>query len=82
MPVLEDGLSDSENRSDDEQLSSVKTKSTNRHQSTQSNLVPSHKQQFAKHETQSQSFYIRPQASSSQNIPSEESSTIPTGRLI
>jgi hypothetical protein len=85
MPVVEDGLSDSENLSGDEQLSPVVIKSNNRHQS----IIPSHKQQFAKsvnneHESSSKSFYIRPEASSSnaQKISSEESPTIPTGRFI
>ena len=66
MPVLEDGLSDSENVSGDERSPPVRTKSTNRHQSTQSDflfqsppstLIPSHKHQFAKstqHEPESQ----------------------------
>jgi hypothetical protein len=58
MPVLEDGLSDSECLSDDEQSSPVKSKSNGRHQSTQSDflfdsnhsplITSSHKQQFAK----------------------------------
>lgn len=81
MPVLEDGLSDSENRSDDEQSSPVKSKSNGRHQSTQSDFIfdsnhsslitASHKQQFAKSNTtngvepQSKSFYIRPPPPSS-----------------
>lgn len=81
MPVLEDGLSDSENRSDDEQSSPTKTKSNGRHQSTQSDFIfdsnhsslitASHKQQFAKSsptngvEPQSKSFYIRPPPPSS-----------------
>lgn len=66
MPVLEDGLSDSENISGDEHSPPVRIKSANRHQSTQSDflvqsnpssLLPSHKQQFAKstqHEPESQ----------------------------
>ncbi|UJR08333.1 hypothetical protein I4U23_012604 [Adineta vaga] len=66
MPVLEDGLSDSENISGDEHSPPVRMKSTNRHQSTQSDflvqsnsssLLPSHKHQFAKstqHESESQ----------------------------
>ena len=81
MPVLEDGLSDSENRSDDEQSSPTKTKPNGRHQSTQSDFIfdsnhsslitASHKQQFAKStntngiESQSKSFYIRPPPPSS-----------------
>lgn len=58
MPVLEDGLSDSENRSDDEQISPSKSKANGRHQSTQSDFLydsnhsslvtSSHKRQFAK----------------------------------
>jgi len=76
MPVLEDGLSDSENLSDDEQSSPIKSKPNGRHQSTQSDflfdsnhsslITSSHKQQFAKStptngvESQSKSFYIRP----------------------
>jgi len=100
MPVLEDGLSDSENISGDEQSSPspVVTKSNNRHQSTQidlnhSPLIPSHKHQHAKSinnelESQSKSFYIRPQVPSSTvrtdqpKISSEESSTIPTGKIL
>jgi hypothetical protein len=101
MPVLEDGLSDSENISDDEQSTlppSVITKSNNRHQSTQidlnhSSLIPSHKQQYAKsnnneRESESKSFYIHPQTSSSivqadqQKISSEETSTIASGRFL
>jgi hypothetical protein len=75
MPVLEDGLSDSENISDDEHsppaASRVVKKPNNRHQSTQidfnhSTLIPSHKQQYAKSrnnevESQSKSFYMHPQ---------------------
>ncbi|CAF0732263.1 unnamed protein product [Rotaria sordida] len=76
MPVLEDGLSDSENISGDEQSSSIKSKSNGRHQSTQSDflfdqnhsslITSSHKRQFSKStttnglESQSKSFYIRP----------------------
>jgi len=100
MPVLEDGLSDSENISADEQSSPspVVKKSNNRHQSTQidlnhSPLIPSHKHQYTKSinnelESQSKSFHIRPQVSSSTvrtdqpKISSEESSTIPTGRFL
>lgn len=59
MPVLEDGLSDSENLSDDEQIKSpIKSKVNGRHQSTQSDflfdsnhsslITSSHKRQFAK----------------------------------
>lgn len=59
MPVLEDGLSDSENISGDEQpSSSTKVKTNGRHQSTQSDFIfdpnhsslitSSHKQQFSK----------------------------------
>lgn len=62
MPVLEDGLSDSENLSDDEQSSSpIKSKTNGRHQSTQSDflfdsnhsslITSSHKRQFAKSST-------------------------------
>ncbi len=97
MPVLEDGLSDSENISDDE-LSSpslpVITKSNNRHQSTQidSNLLPSHKHQYTKSvdnevQSQSKSFYIRPQVppaavrTDQHKSSLEESSAISTGRL-
>ncbi len=81
MPVLEDGLSDSENRSDDEQSSPIKSKVNGRHQSTQSDflfdsnhsslITSSHKRQFAKsvntngQESQSKSFYIRPPPPSS-----------------
>ncbi len=81
MPVLEDGLSDSENLSDDEQSSPIKSKINGRHQSTQSDflfdsnhsslITSSHKQQFAKSattngpESQSKSFYIRPPPPSS-----------------
>ena len=90
MPVLEDGLSDSENISGDERSSPpVLPKSTNRHQSTQIDLnhspsIPSHKHQHAKSEveTQSKSFYIRPPqmpSATAQNAPSEDSSTIATG---
>ncbi|CAF3667255.1 unnamed protein product [Rotaria socialis] len=93
MPVLEDGLSDSENISDDEQPSSTTSKINGRHQSTQSDflfdpnhsslITSSHKRQFSKSaaaaaaittnglESQSKSFYIRPQPPSSlvQSIP-------------
>jgi hypothetical protein len=61
MPVLEDGLSDSENLSDNEQSSPIKSKTNGRHQSTQSDFLfdsnhaslvtPSHKRQFAKSTT-------------------------------
>jgi hypothetical protein len=125
MPVLEDGLSDSENLSDDEQSSSpIKPKPNGRHQSTQSDFLfdsnhsslvtSSHKRQFAKstattatngvEPSQSKSFYIRPPPPSSfvkpvatnrstppitpnevnsnqPKIPSEESSTIPAGKI-
>ncbi|CAF4568504.1 unnamed protein product [Rotaria sp. Silwood1] len=76
MPVLEDGLSDSENLSGDEQSASIKSKPNGRHQSTQSDflydqnhsslITSSHKRQFAKStttnglESQTKSFYIRP----------------------
>ncbi|CAF1011050.1 unnamed protein product [Adineta ricciae] len=65
MPVLEDGLSDSENVSGDERSPPNRTKSTNRHQSTQSDflfqsppstLIPSHKHQFAKSTQQEPEF--------------------------
>ncbi|CAM4884833.1 unnamed protein product [Rotaria socialis] len=93
MPVLEDGLSDSENISDDEQPSYTTSKINGRHQSTQSDflfdpnhsslITSSHKRQFSKSaaaaaaittnglESQSKSFYIRPQPPSSlvQSIP-------------
>jgi hypothetical protein len=81
MPVLEDGLSDSECVSDDEQSLSMKSKLNGRHQSTQSDflfdsnhsslITSSHKRQFAKSttingtESQSKSFYIRPPPPSS-----------------
>jgi len=81
MPVLEDGLSDSENLSGDEQLSPIKSKTNGRHQSTQSDFIfdsnhaslitSSHKRQFAKTTTtnglepQSNSFYMRPPPPSS-----------------
>jgi hypothetical protein len=79
MPVLEDGLSDSENLSGDEQLSPIKSKTNGRHQSTQSDFIfdsnhaslitSSHKRQFAKttngSEPQSNSFYMRPPPPSS-----------------
>lgn len=96
MPVLEDGLSDSENISDDEHsppAPRVVKKPINRHQSTQidlnhSPIIPSHKQQHAKIESQSPSFYMRPQAPlpstarmDQQKPPSEDSSTIATGRF-
>jgi hypothetical protein len=61
MPVLEDGLSDSENLSGDEQSLPVKSKTNGRHQSTQSDflfdsnhsslITSSHKRQFAKSTT-------------------------------
>ncbi|CAF1178772.1 unnamed protein product [Adineta steineri] len=80
MPVLEDGLSDSENLSGEEQSSPIKSKINGRHQSTQSDFLfdsnhsslvtSSHKRQFAKSttngvESQSNSFYIRPPPPSS-----------------
>jgi hypothetical protein len=81
MPVLEDGLSDSENHSGDEQSSPIKSKKNGRHQSTQSDFLfdsnhsslvtSSHKRQFAKSiptngvESESKSFYIRPPPPSS-----------------
>jgi hypothetical protein len=81
MPVLEDGLSDSECISGDEQSSPMKVKSNGRHQSTQSDFLfdsnhsslinASHKRQFAKstatngQESQPKSFYIRPPPPSS-----------------
>jgi hypothetical protein len=97
MPVLEDGLSDSENISGDEQSPPpppVIPKSNNRHQSTQidsnyASVIPSHKQQYTKSinnelESQSKSFYIRPQGPSStvRTDQHEEYSTIPTGRFL
>ncbi|CAF2517489.1 unnamed protein product [Rotaria sp. Silwood2] len=91
MPVLEDGLSDSENLSGDEQSSSIKSKSNGRHQSTQSDflfeqnhsslITSSHKRQFSKStttnglESQSKSFYIRPQPPPSSSSSSSSSST-------
>jgi hypothetical protein len=96
MPVLEDGLSDSENISGDEHSSPpprVAKKSNNRNQSTQidfnhSPTIPSHKQQHAKVESQSQSYYMHSQAPpppsmtrlDQQKPPSDDSSTIATGR--
>jgi hypothetical protein len=93
MPVLEDGLSDSENRSDDEQSSAVKPKVNGRHQSTQSDflfdpnhsslITSSHKRQFAKsintngQESQSKSFYIRPPPPSSNQPVASNHSTPP-----
>ena len=81
MPVLEDGLSDSECISGDECPSPAKSKLNGRHQSTQSDFLfdpnhsalvtSSHKRQFAKSmatngpESQSASFYIRPPPPSS-----------------
>jgi hypothetical protein len=97
MPVLEDGLSDSENISDDEHsppAPRVAKKPINRHQSTQidlnhSPIIPSHKQQHAKVESQSPSFYMRPQAPlpstarmDQQKPPSEDSSTIATDKKL
>ena len=90
MPVLEDGLSDSENRSDDEQTSTTKSKTNGRHQSTQSDflfdpnhsslITSSHKRQFAKSnglESQSKSFYIRPPPPSSFVQPVLSNRSIP-----
>jgi hypothetical protein len=92
MPVLEDGLSDSENISDDDQSPSVKRRTNGRNQSTQSDLLlglnlsslkPSHKHQFTKSipnecESQSQSFYIHP---TSTNLNQHKSSTVPKGKF-
>ncbi|CAF1601309.1 unnamed protein product [Rotaria magnacalcarata] len=109
MPILEDGLSDSENISGDEQPSSTTSKINGRHQSTQSDFLfdpnhsslvtSSHKRQFSKStaaaaaaaattttttttnglESQSKSFYIRPQPPSSlvQSIPTVNRSASP-----
>jgi hypothetical protein len=98
MPVLEDGLSDSENISDDERSPPKTTNSNNRHRSTQSDFLshsnPSHKHQFAKSnnnepQSQAKSYSNHSQASSStgrtdhqHKIVSEESSAMPTGRSI
>ena len=81
MPVLEDGLSDPENLSDDEQSSSIQSESNGRHQAASSDflfgsqhssfITSLHKQQFAKSTTtnglgfQSKSFYICPPSPSS-----------------
>lgn len=76
MPVLEDGLSDSENISDDERSpsplpsASVVIKKSTQINANPSSLISSHKQQYAKSnppelESPSTSFYIRPQVSSS-----------------
>ncbi|CAF3509105.1 unnamed protein product [Rotaria sp. Silwood1] len=79
MPVLEDGLSDSENISNDEQSSPIITKSKSRHQSTQSDLlfdsnhsssIPAHKNYSTKtinneHISQTKSSYNSPSLSSS-----------------
>ena len=94
MPVLEDGLSDSENISGDEQSSSVSRKMNARNQSTQSDfafdsnrssLIPAHKHQFAKAipnelESKSESFYIHPTSTSSTNSNQHKTSTIPKGK--
>ncbi|CAF1136782.1 unnamed protein product [Adineta steineri] len=83
MPVLEDGLSDSEQISGDERSPPITMKSTNRHQSTQSDflfhsspssLMPSHKHQFAK----SVNNEPEPQTKTSSNRPQLSSSTART----
>jgi len=79
MPVLEDGLSDSENISDDERAPPIPAKSNNRHRSTESDflfhsnpssVMPSHKHQFTKSnnnepQSQAKSYSNHSQASSS-----------------
>ena len=95
MPILEDGLSDSENISDDERAPPMIHKSNARHQSTQSASATSlPKQKFAKSraepvESQASSFYIRPpppppaaSATVQLPVPSENPSTAQIGTSI